>query len=328
LIKKTPWTAQDIDALIAWSDQMKPPWRSGKPNDIVFHRWLWLPFHPEVLSPESSYLLPSLTLPQHPDDILTDDRPFWLRVGEVAYADWFRPPLLFGATVLATLLWWWWATGRQPGARWMLPRVGLPSYFLAIGLGYMALEVALTLWLQLYLGYVLVSWLVTIGGLLTASALTSWWFRERAIPAAWFWMTPLVVLAACWGFRAMLPALLFPSVMLRGGIALVVVAVVGASLGVFFPHGMRLAAQQFPGRQPILVGLNGGALAAGVPVSFYLASLGGISSLVLGAAALYGLCAALMVWMARSIRARSGSDRGTAGPSSSGRSSRAAQKYR
>jgi hypothetical protein len=121
------------------------------------------------------------------------------------------------------------------------------SYFAALGLGFMFLEVALIQKLTLFLGYPTYSLSVTLFGVLVSSGLGS--IASRRLPRE----TPRAALTALGGlaiavvgYQALIPIfedrLIGQPLALRAVLAILLIAPVGACLGVFMPVGLRAIA--------------------------------------------------------------------------------------
>ena len=147
-------------------------------------------------------------------------------------------------------------------------------------------------WFQLYLGSVLTALAVTIGGLLWSSAFIGWKFSLGRISTVTILIFPLVLFILLFVSFYAKSVLFFESYYVRLLITLLIVSGTGTSMGIFFPLGMRAARRMFPGNEPILAGLNGGAFAIAIPAGFYIASAWGFFPLILIAGGIYFLSAA------------------------------------
>ena len=189
-------------------------------------------------------------------------------------------------------------------------RGSLGVYFLAIGLGYILLEVSLIQKLSLFLGHPSLALATTIGGLLVASALGSlasgrWKGRPQTLVA----ISALTVAALA---AAMTPLLLLITERLLGQplpvrllVSLALLALPGFFMGVPFPTGLAYVKTLFPAFVPWAWGLNATASVSATILGLLIALLVGLNAVFLTAAVLYGVAAmAFAVAAVRSSMAR------------------------
>jgi hypothetical protein len=189
-------------------------------------------------------------------------------------------------------------------------RGSLGVYFLAIGLGYILLEVSLIQKLSLFLGHPSLALATTIGGLLVASALGSlasgrWKGRPQTLVA----ISALTVAALA---AAMTPLLLLITDRLLGQplpvrllVSLALLALPGFFMGVPFPTGLAYVKALFPAFVPWAWGLNATASVSATILGLLIALLVGLNAVFLTAAVLYGVAAtAFAVAAVRSSAAR------------------------
>ena len=240
----------------------------------------------------------------------TDDRPFFNRFvrwaqlpdyqratggrlyGLLLSGDVVALAVLAEALVLALVLLAvpWLRTGNRHGATGSAGSV--VAYNLAVGLGFILLELMLIQRLTVALGDPVVSFKVVLGALLVWSAAGGLLSERIAPPRTWLVVAAVagVVLAYAaagpW-FRDLLLAL--PRVP-RVASIVVLLAPLGVALGMAFPLGLRLLAPAAAGRA-LAWAANGCASVVGAVASTLLAVAQGITALGLVAAASYAIAA-------------------------------------
>ena len=249
----------------------------------------------------------------------TDDRPFFNRfVRWAQLADYQRATggrlyglLLSGdvvalavlaeALVLAVVLLVipWLRAGGPRGARaghgrlaGTVPAGDVVAYNLAVGLGFILLELMLIQRLTVALGDPVVSFKVVLGALLVWSA-AGGLLSERVAPRrTWLAVAAVagVVLAYAAAGSAVLPWLLGLPRAPRIAAIVVLLAPLGAALGMAFPLGLRLLAPA-PATRALAWAANGCASVVGAVASTLLAVAQGITALGLVAAASYAIAA-------------------------------------
>ena len=254
----------------------------------------------------------------------TDDRPFFNRfVRWAQLADYQRATggrlyglLLSGdvvalavlaeALVLAVVLLAipWLRAGGPRGARGghgrlagtvpagTVPASDVVAYNLAVGLGFILLELMLIQRLTVALGDPVVSFKVVLGALLVWSAAGGLLSERVAPPRTWLAVAAVagVVLAYAAAGSAVLPWLLGLPRAPRVAAIVVLLAPLGAALGMAFPLGLRLLAPA-PATRALAWAANGCASVVGAVASTLLAVAQGITALGLVAAASYAIAA-------------------------------------
>jgi spermidine synthase len=174
------------------------------------------------------------------------------------------------------------------------------AYFGAIGLGFMALEIALIQKLVLYLHhpvYAVAFVLVTL--LLGAGSGSLWAMGLRQRPARWAALSAGGVAAAAiaigLGIDGLFQDLLGQQTWVRVVAAGMVVVPLGLLLGMPFPLGLTLLARGAPELTPWAWGINGCASVIGAVSAGLLAVHLGFAGVLWVAAGLYAVAAALMV---------------------------------
>ena len=166
------------------------------------------------------------------------------------------------------------------------------AYNLAVGLGFILLELMLIQRLTVALGDPVVSFKVVLGALLVWSA-AGGLLSERIAPTrTWLAVTAVavVVLAYAGAGPPLLTLLLSQPRIPRVALIVVLLAPLGAALGMAFPLGLRLLAPAAAGRA-LAWAANGCASVVGAVASTLLAVAQGITALGLVAAASYAIAA-------------------------------------
>ena len=296
VVKREAFTLDDRARINQWSMHARRTDTRVMPANAIFGSWLWNGSNLTDAVARDEYATIVHTAEGTHERMLagiTDDRPFTLARDD-AYV-----PIVFGAAgvgliaIVASLLWWFWKT-RQ---RTLRMRVLLPCYFFLIGMGYMFIETLFIAYLQLYTGSVLLSLIFSLAGLLVASAVGGMVMSTGKVsPQRWMYIAPVALAIALWCTLHVLPTVVFASVVLRYALALGVVIATGFALGAFFPLGITRASVEFRDVLPMLVGINGIALAVGVPLGFILALSYGFTATAVACVLLYIAAIAVYRW--------------------------------
>ncbi|MBI3961742.1 MAG: SAM-dependent methyltransferase [Deinococcus sp.] len=179
-------------------------------------------------------------------------------------------------------------------------RTGL--YFAALGLGYIALEIALIQRLTLFLAHPAYAFATALAGFLAWSGLGSRWSRRlRLSPSgAALLVTLLAIPYSLWLDNVLLPLLAAP-LALKVALSLLLIAPLALVMGLPFPLGLSRLAPQ-PALAAWAWGVNGCASVVGAVLAALVAVSTGISTMALGAAGVYLLAA----MTARGSRPQSG----------------------
>ncbi len=171
----------------------------------------------------------------------------------------------------------------------------LVGYFLAIGLAYMAAEVAAIQQLNLLLGHPVYAVAATLAAFLICSGIGSAWSDRRAAERGWMVgavLAAILVLFAVLLLR--LVHLLQPAPLLaRAGAGLLVLAPLAFLMGMPFPLGLRWLAGRGVERVAWGWAANGFASVVATPLAALIALEAGSDALFLVAAASYAGAAAL-----------------------------------
>ena len=194
----------------------------------------------------------------------------------------------------------WLHTARRPAVPCLRPAAPV-GYFLAIGLGFILMELMLIQRLTVVLGDPVVSFKVVLGALLVWSA-AGGLASERVAPRhTWLALSvaAAVVLAYTVAGGLAVPWLLGLPRVPRVAAIVLLLAPLGAALGVAFPLGLRLLAPQ-PATRALAWAANGCASVVGAVASTLIAVAQGIPTLGLVACAAYAAAALIAATNAKS----------------------------
>ncbi|MDE0445824.1 MAG: hypothetical protein OXH96_04050 [Spirochaetaceae bacterium] len=251
----------------------------------------------------------------------TDDRPFfnrfvrWSRLadfqratggrlyglllsGDVVALAVLAEALLLALVLLAVP---WLRAPRRPAS---VPPASLVGYFLAIGLGFILMELMLIQRLTVALGDPVVSFKVVLGALLVWSAAGGLASERIARHRTWLAVSvaAAVVLACTIAGVLTVPWLLGLTRAVRVAAIVVLLAPLGAAVGVAFPLGLRLLAPD-PAARALAWAANGCASVVGAVASTLLAVAHGIAALGLIAVAAYACATLIAAQAGRAMRA-------------------------
>ena len=179
----------------------------------------------------------------------------------------------------------------------MPAKSAIGTYFAALGLGFMFLEVAVMQRLTLLLGYPTYALSVTLFALLLSAGIGSWIASRTtagAVPQARRVLLALagVVLAFLAGSDALIAGLAGRSLAIRIGVAVACVAPLGLCLGAFLPLGLRRIGELTDDPDAYAAwafGVNGAFSVVASVASTMLAMTIGFRALILLALAIYVL---------------------------------------
>ncbi len=152
------------------------------------------------------------------------------------------------------------------------PTVGALSYFAAIGLGFLVLEVALIQRFVLFLGFPTYSLSVVLFALLIFTGVGSWiTSRSRMDPRRLLIgalsVAIVLIAASAYGLQPLLRSLIDTPFYLRVGLTVLMLAPLGVTLGMAMPIGLIRLQALVPGRRAVGLGHQrhrlGGGLRAG-----------------------------------------------------------------
>jgi len=169
----------------------------------------------------------------------------------------------------------------------------LLAFFAAIGLGYMAAEIALIQQLTLLLGHPVFAVATVLAAILICSGVGSYW-SDRVAPAR-ARLIGLILAVALALFAVLLldvVHLLQPaSIIARGASVAILLAPVTVGMGMLFPLGLRSLAVGSGRRIAWAWAANGFTSVVGVPLAALIAVEAGSPVLFLVAATTYAACA-------------------------------------
>jgi len=224
-------------------------------------------------------------------DPVFDDRPFffakqkpWGLPGSMRRAFLY---ILVPIVLLCVLL----IVRGRPRGEPLLPYAGSVAYFAALGVGFIAVELALLQHLTLLLGHPIFTLSILLFTLLASGGVGSA-LSGRVRPAAACVGVALIALLYAQLLPPVVGALLFLPLAVRVGIAILVVVPIGLLMGMPFPRGLTATGQgPFP-PPPFYWGLNGVFSVVGSMATMVVAVIFGFTWAMSAGATLY-LVAAL-----------------------------------
>lgn len=289
LVSRSPWSDQDLQRM----------------KDLEQFRFSESDAVRGNLEPDREKLLDPATyeaaLADAPLDISApvDDRPFFffhIKPGQLLSGNYtaliyhqsilILPQLLVGVTLLSAVL-----LGAPLLGRARRPGVRLSAYFGAIGVAFMAVEVALLQVLSIYLGHPLYSMVVVLFSLLLASGVGS--LLSSRLPSR-------LVLPALCGLL-LLEMLVYPPILAlsgvnalgRVGVSLLLTAPLGCLMGMAFPLGLGEVHRREPESAAWCWAVNGAASVFTSVITLLVALLFGLRSIFAVGLLAYALAAAL-----------------------------------
>ena len=321
LLRKSPWTASELQALMERLSPDRPPSAAdrGAAPEVLYS-----PFHPNLGNLYYELFHQLLTASNlrdiyaaQPFDVSpsTDDRPFfnqqarWSQLslrslndtGSSSGTESMLVLLLAQTTIIAAILILvplvrFSRQGLRVSGRW-----SFLTYFAGLGLGFIMIEIALLQRFTLFLGQPIHAFAVVLGSLLLftgAGAYAGERLGRRPdrgllgiLPAA---LATLAVTAVAmpWVFQV---ALGF-SLPWRVVVAAALVAPIGLLLGMPFPAGLRMVGAKAPSLVPWAWGVNGFFTVIGSVMAMTLGMILGFTTVLIVAGACYVACF-LAVWM-------------------------------
>jgi len=302
LVKKSPFTEEEIDALRAWSEPRDFRLRlapDGRPDDDTIARVFRAP--PE----ERSAMLASQGFHLGP---ITDDRPFffhvlpWTQLFLDRRVEWQNPGsatgqivlllMLAQAVVLGTLLVAAPLRARGGGGMHRRETAGFLLFFLSLGLGFLLIEISFVQKYVLVLGYPTYSLSVTIFSLLVFAAAGAalsrrGWGRPRPFLAGLLAVTIALVALEVAALPWIREAALTLSLPARIAATAALQLPLGVVLGMYFPTGLELLRRREPRLVPWAWAVNGVASVAAAVLAVVLGMSLGFSGVALLAAGIY-----------------------------------------
>ena len=312
LLKKTPFTAEEITALRTISSQLH--------FDV-----LYAPGAPGEVDPVQDELVAGTQLgdyarlirstdrhafyASYPQDITptTDDRPFFFhttKVGDQFHTAFGRSMLfgnglsalltlmaISGALVALFVLGPLFVVGRgvsQSGLPWL-------AYFGALGAGFMLIEVAVLQRFVLLLGHPVYSLTVTLFSLLLGTGLGA--ASSRRFPDNGLRRTGAIALALIAALAVVIILVITPLVAwaipfartTRMAIAVATLVPLGIALGLPMPTGLRMLSARAPQLIPWAWGINGALSVVGATLAIFIAMNWGFNTTLLAASGTYAI---------------------------------------
>ncbi|UCE85340.1 MAG: hypothetical protein JSU66_13465 [Deltaproteobacteria bacterium] len=303
IVKDSPFSAEEVAAVERFASQNRfrlelAPGVAGNPSFV------------ELVSADAARLEQQLDEQRFALAPVTDDRPFFYHVlrwrsllsGEKIL--WYMPGSTTGLLVLLIMLIQALLLGAllillplARGARGRLPSGamgGFLLYFLALGLGFLLIEISFVQKYVLLLGHPTYSLSVTIFSLLVFAALGAAWSRR-------FWSDPqrflATLLAVTLGLvlvevqilpwvRDQVLAAALPT---RIGVTVLLQLPLGLVLGMYFPTGVELVRRHEPRLVPWAWAVNGVASVVATVLAVILGMAIGFSGVTYTAAAIYAV---------------------------------------
>lgn len=315
LVKNEPFTAEEmakLDAYVQAEDLVY--WQ--RPDKQVFHGVSLLLWGNES-EREKYYDEQDLNL-----RATTDESPFFFnfykwrsllkRSGELDAARTFATGqivlilMLVQSTIFASVLVLAPLLRIRQGLGSVQRRGGYVLYFIALGLGFILLEISFIQRFVLYLGYPSYALSVVLFSLLTFTGIGSY-FSGQVEPPYEDVLPKLlgaliaVALAYLLGLQLVFNATLGASLAIRIVIAVLLLAPLGIVLGMFFPLGVKLAADAHPTLVPWAWGINGCSTVVGTILAVIIAISWDFRGVTLLSLAIYAIGVASMRW-ARAAR--------------------------
>jgi hypothetical protein len=225
-------------------------------------------------------------------DPVYDDRPFFFaRQKPWGLPSRMRTELRWILLPILGLLLLFLALGK-PRREPFLPYASSVAYFACLGVGFIAVELALLQHLTLLLGHPIFTLSILLFTLLASGGLGSAWGGRPALGRICLGVAFLAALYAL-ALPRLVPALLFLPLAARIAIAIVLVAPLGFLMGMPFPRGLASTGQGPYPPPPFYWGLNGifsvlgsvGTMLAAVMLGFTAAMLGGAAFYLVAAVA-------------------------------------------
>jgi len=303
LMKKTPFTEQEVSQLLEWLDDIDNiraiEQISGSPvgpinaKTTLFH-------HPyQAYSTNVSQVLRGEAdddfLQEHNIQVITDNRPFMFDIDpsnsnlKKAYSY-----ILYLVLPLVPFLIWF--LGRRRGALLGL----LPHTFTVAltGLGYLLIEIVLIQRYELFLGSPVATFSSVVGTLLVFSGLGSLWSRRISKKGAYYCLGIIILLLILYQYLA--PAFFSLAAQLSLPVKIILAVVSIAPLGFFtgipFPYVLRSGKVEVSGSvAAMLYAVNAAFMALAVPLAFNISTNWGLAVTFLIGIFIYGAVWLLLV---------------------------------
>lgn len=275
MLKKRPWTDEETARMAVWP---------GVRPVIVPGRHVEEPYA-SLFSGRTSYARYVADAPTQVDAVF-DDRPFFF----ARIKPWGLPPamqraflwILGPVTALCVLLL---AIGK-PGGEPMGPYAASVVYFASLGVGFIAVELALLQHLTLLLGHPIFTLSILLFTLLAAGGLGSRASGRFALRPVCLAVAGLATAGAL-ALPRVVPALLPLPLAARITIAMAIVAPLGFLMGMPFPRGLQSTGRGAFPAPPFYWGLNGIFSVVGSLATMVIAVVSGFTWAMIGGAICY-----------------------------------------
>jgi hypothetical protein len=303
LMKKTPFTEQEVSALLNWLDDIDNIQTieriSGSPvgpinaKTTLFH-------HPyQASSTTVSQLLCGEVdddfLQEHNIQVITDDRPFMFDV-DPSHSNLKKTYSYILYLVLPLVPFLIWFLGRRRGAfLGLLPHV----FTVALtGLGYLLIEIVLIQRYELFLGSPVATFSSVVGTLLVFSGLGSLWSRRIGKKGVYYCLGVIILLLILYQYLA--PAFFSSAAQLSLPVKIILAVVSIAPLGFFtgipFPYVLRSGKVEASASVvAMLYAVNAAFMALAVPLAFNISTNWGLAVTFLIGIFIYGTVWLLLV---------------------------------
>jgi hypothetical protein len=303
LMKKPPFTEQEISALLKWLDDIDNIQTieriSGSPvgpinaKTTLFH-------HPyQASSTTVSRLLRGEVgddfLQEHNIQVITDDRPFMFDV-DPSHSNLKKAYSYILYLVLPLVPFLIWFLGRRRGALLGL----LPHMFTVAltGLGYLFIEIVLIQRYELFLGSPVATFSSVVGTLLVFSGLGSLWSRRIGKKGVYYCLGVIILLLILYQYLA--PAFFSSAAQLSLPVKIILAVVSIAPLGFFtgipFPYVLRSGKVEASASVvAMLYAVNAAFMALAVPLAFNISTNWGLAVTFLIGIFIYGTVWLLLV---------------------------------
>jgi len=303
LMKKTPFTEQEVSQLLKWLDDIDNiraiEQISGSPvgpinaKTTLFH-------HPyQASSTTVSQLLRGEVdddfLQEHNIQVITDDRPFMFDV-DPSHSNLKKAYSYILYLVLPLVPFLIWFLGRRRGALLGL----LPHMFTVAltGLGYLLIEIVLIQRYELFLGSPVATFSSVVGTLLVFSGLGSLWSRRISKKGVYYCLGIIILLLILYQYLA--PAFFALAAQLSLPVKIILAVVSIAPLGFFtgipFPYVLRSGKVEASASVvAMLYAVNAAFMALAVPLAFNISTNWGLAVTFLIGIFIYGTVWLLLV---------------------------------
>jgi hypothetical protein len=303
LMKKTPFTEQEVSQLLKWLDDIDNiqtiEQTTGSPVGLI-HAETTILHHPYQSSSTtvSQVLRGEIDddfLQEHNIKAITDDRPFMFDV-DPSHSNLKKAYSYILYLVLPLLPFLIWFLGRRKGALLSL----LPHTFTVAltGLGYLLIEIVLIQRYELFLGSPVATFSSVVGTLLVFSGLGSLWSSRIGKKGVYYCLGVIILLLILYQYLA--PAFFSSAAQLSLPVKIILAVVSIAPLGFFtgipFPYVLRSGKVEASASVvAMLYAVNAAFMALAVPLAFNISANWGLAVTFLIGIFIYGTVWLLLV---------------------------------